>query len=128
MKLNPTLKREPELYFLKNDVEVDLLVKEMLKYHWKMDGAGNWTKDPDKEEDDRSDAIRYVVMNNFAKTGKVTVAPEPLAPPVEQQRTYTEQNWMKQKIQELTGGRIDTNQQDADKPLTYQKGKFFFSS
>jgi hypothetical protein len=77
MRLTPTM-GEPLLFFLAGDPMVELLFKRMSEYHWKLDPTGTLVDgEPDEENDDECDALRYLVMNVFAPKGKVKAAKEP---------------------------------------------------
>lgn len=101
-RLTPGMDRKPTMYFLKGDAGVDGLIKEIQTYHWKLDKAGNLTDDPDKVDDDRCDALRYLCQNvqinksrfivstDFKKTNKTPTQ-------------ATMENFLKNKINELTG-------------------------
>jgi hypothetical protein len=99
LKLWPTV-GQPELFFLAGDEGCELLVKRMQAYHFLTDAAGNVTDQPDDEDDDECDALRYLVMNVFAPKGKGPVAAKPeernrLAVPQEQirQNQINEHHW-----------------------------------
>jgi hypothetical protein len=62
------------LFFLKDDEGCNNLVRQMIRYHFKQDAAGNITDEPDKDQDDSCDALRYAVMNIFTLKGKVVAA------------------------------------------------------
>jgi hypothetical protein len=88
LKLWPTV-GQPELYFLSGDEGVEMLVKRMQSYHYLTDAAGCVTEEPDDEEDDECDALRYMVMNVFAPKGRGPIAGKaeernPLAVPTPQ--------------------------------------------
>jgi hypothetical protein len=88
LKLWPTI-GQPELFFLAGDEGCELLVKRMQAYHFIIDAAGRITEEPDDEDDDECDALRYMVMNVFAPKGKGPIAAKPeernrLAMPQEQ--------------------------------------------
>lgn len=102
LKMNPTLGGEPEMFFLAGDPGVELLVKRMQVYHWKVDAAERLTSDPDKVDDDEIDSCRYLVMNVFGKRGRLVVSPEQTASSATQPIS-TAQNWMGQQIESLTG-------------------------
>lgn len=69
-KLRPAIGK-PTMFFLKDDLGVAALVEQLSKYHFKLDAAGNVTDEPAKENDDRADACRYLVMNVFNNKGKI---------------------------------------------------------
>ncbi len=120
MKLNPTMKKEPELFFLKDDPGVDFLIKQAMQYHWKVDAAERLTGEPDKSEDDAVDALRYLVMNVFGKKGQLVVGQGLHAQnntPITPQQQWGQQ--MKDRIRELTDG----NTEDAA-PIV--KGRFYY--
>lgn len=92
----------PSLYFIKDDEGCELLASKILQYHWKIDAQGNLTDEPDKNNDDELDALRYLCQNTpLNKTG-VMVAMDKIEKPT----PYSEQNpnrhWMKNTIKELT--------------------------
>jgi hypothetical protein len=72
LKLWPAI-GQPQLFFLAEDDGVAYLFERLQQYHWKRDAAENILEEPEKEDDDECDAIRYMVMNVFAPKGKVTV-------------------------------------------------------
>lgn len=76
LKLWPSV-GQPELFFLAGDEGVELLVKRMQSYHYILDAAGRITEEPDDEDDDECDALRYMVMNVFAPKGKGPIATKP---------------------------------------------------
>lgn len=62
------------LFFLKGDEGCENLVTQLSKYHFKLDAQGNITEEPDKDQDDSCDALRYMIMNVFANKGKIVAA------------------------------------------------------
>ena len=101
-KLNPAGDRPPELFLIKGDPASELLAKRFEAYKWKLDSQGNATDVPDDTEDDTMDATRYIIANEFRGQGKVVVSKKPDEPEKGPQRT--QQTWMKEKVNELTGG------------------------
>ena len=104
LRLRPPLNAEPLIYFLGGDPGVELLIKRIQKYHWKVDAAGRLTNKPNEKDDDECDAFRYVIMNVFApERGRLQVAEDgqPLrggeAPP----GVYTTENWMERVKEDL---------------------------
>ena len=69
-----TATSETSLFFLAEDPGVDLLFDRMSRYHWKMDAAGNATKEPDKVDDDECDALRYPLQCLFMKDSGILTA------------------------------------------------------
>jgi len=59
----------PTLFFLAEDPGVEFLYRQMESYAFKTDVVGDFTEDPDDDNDDGCDAIRYCLMNSFAKGG-----------------------------------------------------------
>jgi hypothetical protein len=59
----------PALFFLADDPGVEFLFRQLETYAFKTDVVGEFTEDPDDDNDDGADALRYVVMNTFAKGG-----------------------------------------------------------
>jgi hypothetical protein len=95
---------DPRLFFLKADEGCELLAKRLSGYHWTLDAAGEPTDIPDDTNDDECDALRYLMMSNFAKAGRVSAAKEPPAKPtsVSTSPQYTPM-WMAQQVQAQTG-------------------------
>jgi len=97
MKLRP-FGRSPELYYLKDDPGVELLMEDIRTYGFEVDATGQVGENPKKKDDDRLDSMRYVVMNVFAPNGvprvmeppKKTVPP-PTSPFVDTKQTHSEQ-------------------------------------
>ena len=72
----------------------------MLQYHWKVDAQGNLTDDLDKSvDDDMLDALRYLCQNVPVNKTKAILSAN-YETPVSK---YTQKDWMKTKISELTG-------------------------
>jgi hypothetical protein len=131
LKLMPAMGAKPQLFFLAHDEGVEILAQRVTHYHWKQDTAGNWTDIPEEKEDDECDALRYLGMSLFTPKGKFmnpaqTKAEEP--PPPSQASQYTEHNWMKKQISELTGEPAQQETEDpAAKPAQGKRGSFFWS-
>jgi hypothetical protein len=97
---------EPEMFMLKGDDAGELMAKRLESYKWKTDNQGRPLDEPDDFEDDLMDATRYSISNEFKGAGKVVVAKEatPQQQAVQGQAATMPKSWMKEKIQELTGG------------------------
>lgn len=129
MKLQPAI-GTPQLYFLKDDPGCELLIDRMLKYHFLTDVAGQISDEPDDENDDECDALRYMVMNIFAPKGKMVLPPtaeaksvkETIAIATAQMAPGKDADWMRQKIASLTGDTSD----GPVAPVSIKKGKFRF--
>ena len=112
MKLWPVM-GDPELYFLRGDDGVESIFANLRQYHWKLDAVGNVTNEPDKDDDDGADALRYMIMNTFPPKGKTHI-PTPKEGEItttlsakvkhEEAQQYTVDNWAQKKIAELTSG------------------------
>lgn len=111
------------LYFLKDDEGCELLAKRLAQYHWKLDAAGDPSDIPEEKDDDECDALRYLVMSVFAKSGKVTApkeANEQQQAPVAQQPVA--HGWMQGAIRDHLGeGSNETSTNAKGK-----KGSFFW--
>jgi hypothetical protein len=118
------------LYLLKNDEGCDHLAQRISTYHWVVDAAGRLTKEPDDEDDDECDALRYLVMNAMSIKMKASVSEvdrlgdqskrEPLQ---EGKKQYNLNTWMQQIIVERTG--IDYDGEVVDEgPKVGGKGSF----
>jgi hypothetical protein len=111
MKMAPTFGKDPELFFVRDlgqDPQIDLLFQHLQEHNWKIDAAGRPTNAVSDVNKDLPDALRYLVMNKFAPNGEIVVtADEKVVAPVlhntNGQASYDPQNWMAQKISELTG-------------------------
>lgn len=122
MRLRPPM-GDPLIFFLRGDPMVDLLVKRMMKYHWKVDAAGRLTNVPNDADDDECDAIRYLVMNVFPAHGRkariaedsVTQSTISTGEPV-----YTKENWIKEWL--AAHGITDHE----DGTVSGKKGRFAF--
>lgn len=96
----------PKLFFLRNetDATIDLLAKHVGSYHWKLDAAGEPSDVPDEKDDDLPDALRYLIMGVFGKSGKVVAAREkPSLVSDQQPQVYHSHDWMKKTIAENLG-------------------------
>ena len=102
MKLNPVLSKVPELYFLKDDMGVEVLFSRLLKYAWVINrDTGEPTNEPNEDSDDGCDALRYLILNVFAPKGKVLVTKtddaigNPLANPIQKldNQQVRQKNW-----------------------------------
>ena len=123
MKLQPSI-GDPQMFFLAEDDGVDLLIKRMKAYHWKLDAASKPTDVPDDELDDECDAVRYLVMNVFGKHGKIVVAEDNHVANAPTQPAYTEQSWMKEVIAEKLGEAPENEEERDNKG---KKGGFIWS-
>lgn len=102
MRLRPPASEEPLIFFLAGDPGVEVLIKRMVKYHWKRDAADRPTNKPSDEEDDECDAFRYGIMNVFSpERGRVQAAEDaPEEPGEAPPGVYTVENWMSRVIEE----------------------------
>lgn len=92
----------PTIWFLKDDMGVEFLMKELSLYHWKLDKAGNLLDEPDKIDDDSVDALKYLCQNvQIGKSRFVKIAKDPSLTRVGQNKDPL-QSFIKQKIKELT--------------------------
>lgn len=129
--LMPALGRpdQVKLFFLKDDPGCDLLATRVTHYHWLKDAAGRLTNEPDDEDDDEVDALRYIVLNNFSQKSKVVMTeakliPEQPVPIREGQKQYDPATWLRQVIAEKTGidyGTVDDSQ--VENPEDSRSGK-----
>ncbi len=117
---------EAKLFLLRGDDGCELLGTRMTNYHWLTDAAGRLTQDPDDEEDDELDALRYIGLNTFAPKGRVSISEANLLltpkTPLQDHgtRQYDPSTWMRQVIAEKTG--IDYESEDLENP-TPSSGK-----
>ncbi len=107
-RIAPGATRIPSLYFLVNDDGCELLIKRLLQYHWKIDAAGKLTDEPDANDDDELDALRYLCQNVPLNKSKMN-ASFGFAPDAGQIiNNDPNKDWMKNKIRELTDGEGET--------------------
>jgi hypothetical protein len=120
LALMPALGRleDVRMYLIKGDEGCDLLATRLAHYHWLSDAAGRLTKEPDDDEDDECDALRYLIMNAMSVKTKVSVSEvdrlpnSGLAPPLQEgKRQYNLNDWMTRVITEATG--IDYDPDDS---------------
>jgi hypothetical protein len=112
-KLNPGINKDPELYLVTDiptDTYMDQLFLYLSEHKFKLDSAGKPTTIPSDENKDIPDAFRYLVQNLFDIKGTLTVVGEtqqhtPLFNS-NGQRVYSQEDWMSEKISELTGNDI----------------------
>jgi hypothetical protein len=107
LKLTPGTDKPPELYLLKGDDGCAQLAKDMSKYHWKIDTEGEPTDIPNDKDDDRLDALRYLIMNVFPPTagragskGGVTMVTQSNGG----NKAYSHGNYLSEILADLTGG------------------------
>jgi hypothetical protein len=120
-RLMPGSGRLPSIFFLKDEEGCEFLAEKIMKYHWKMDkNTGKLTDEPDSNNDDELDALRYLGQNVPLDKSKV-IADFSLN---KEQALYPEspnKNWMKQKVKELT------NDSDEQVDVTGKAGGFMFT-
>ena len=124
MKLMPAV-GDPQLFFLKDDPGCELAVKKLMTYHFMTDAGGASSEEPDKDDDDIADCIRYLVMNVFAPRGnlKMPKTPGPRADmTIDQEAQHSNSEIMGNKITELTG-----EVQSTSEILDIKKGRFKFN-
>ena len=110
MKLNPVLAAAPDLFFVrdpKEDPLMDMLITHMSEHHYKLDMAGQPTKNVSDEDKDLPDALRYMVMNVFNLAGKVCISKDVEIVKVPRNSdgsmVLTGKNWQSATIARLTG-------------------------
>lgn len=120
-KMRPTLGGQPELVFLDcQDKAMAQLIERVKTYHYKTDAGGDITDVPMDEDDDEMDALRYLVMNAFAREPKASVSS------VKHGFAEEEDAEQHQQVRSI----IDKLEADSeDIPLTQitKKGKFIFA-
>jgi hypothetical protein len=99
-RLYPGANQKPTMFLLDNDPGVELLIKQISMYHWKMDKDGELTDEPDKVDDDVLDAWRYLVQNTGIEK---TVTPKKKEPPKIKTSQDVQAEFFKNKVRELTG-------------------------
>lgn len=109
-RLTPGLGKRPNMYFLKDDVGVDGLIKELQIYHWKLDKAGNLMDEPDKVEDDRCDALRYLCQNVQLNKSRFIIGVDTNSNIKKNQDQNALDTFLKNKINELVSKTNDINE------------------
>ncbi len=125
----------PQLYFLAGEPTVERLFEQLAKYSWKLSMANEPTDVPNDKDDHLPDALRYMVMNVFARSGAGIVtmgdgtaatAAEPKGPGPEKHRIAgTQVPWMK----DLIGGMVgrDPDEEEPEQPQGEKKGGITWS-
>lgn len=100
-RIMPGAGLDPSLYLLKGDPGCELLAGKIMRLHWKLDAAGVLTDEIDSDiGTDESDALRYLGQNVPLNKSKVHIS----FGFTEETPDYNpNKNWMKNKINELTG-------------------------
>jgi hypothetical protein len=119
----------PTLFFMSGDPMIAALFDSLTKYRFTTDAAGNFTEEPEDDGDDFADALRYVLMNVFARKGaiKATHTPEAKAsPPPDQAEAArrAHQNWMSDHVKSLTGE--STSDSSSGPTTTIKRGGFLW--
>ena len=65
---------ETRLFFLKGDDGVEFLWLRLGQYHWMMDASGKSTDEPDDDQDDEADAMRYLCQNIFTQGKRIAIS------------------------------------------------------
>lgn len=120
------------LFFLKDDPGVELLLKHLESYKFKVDAAGEVTDTPDETDDDEPDALRYVAMNVAGSQGAMKDS-GPAAIKVEAAKALSpgphqpgrQQEWMRNLIREATGGSSGAAAPSGGQAQV-KKGRFIF--
>ena len=131
MKLTPPLGAEPELFFVRDigeDPGMDLLIRHLSEHHWKLDAGGKPTDLISDDNKDLPDALRYMVMGVFPYKGRMGVSShtdtdQTQPTDVDGQIQYSVNNWMSQKIAELTGVPIPMQPQSREIKIQSLDGK-----
>ena len=116
---------QPHLFLLKDDLGCEALASDLMKYHFLTDAAGQVSEEPDKEDDHRGDALRYLIMNVFAPNGKILkeANKDPSSQAIQTQSSPSKSNWMSERISSLIGD----SESDSIDNTPIKKGKFSFS-
>jgi hypothetical protein len=130
MKLMPAV-GVPQMFLLKDDPGCEFLASRIEKYHFMTDAGGHISEEPDKDEDDEVDAMRYMVMNVFAPKGKINIPNSKSSDLEDIRKTIAEAtgnlrpgqpaNFLKEQIASLTG-----EVSDGGTTKTVRRGKFVF--
>ena len=65
---------EIRIFFLDGDDGIALLWTRLNQYHWMLDAAGKPTDQPDEEDDDECDGIRYLCQNIYTHAKGIVVS------------------------------------------------------
>jgi hypothetical protein len=119
------------LFFLSGDEGCELLAARMTQYHWQTDAAGRTTKEPDDENDDELDALRYMVMNTMNIKGLISltnvdlIKTDSMIPAAAGHKQYDPKTWMRQIIAEQTG--VSQDEPEEAVQSTGKSGRFSWS-
>lgn len=121
------------MFFLKDDPGVELLLKHMEAYKFKVDATGTPTEEPDEDNDDEPDSLRYVIMNALGSKGAIrdnsgtAVKSEATAlaqPSYQPGGAGKPQEWMQDLIRQHTG---QAEPAAADQPTSsVKRGRFIW--
>jgi hypothetical protein len=129
---------EPRMFFLESDPGVEFLMKQISKYSFQTDAAGEPTEDPVKEDDDEIDQLRYCVMNVVAPKGRLKGAAEatnlpqipPDKKPAPSEFAKANPTWMSDVINRATSGNsspsVATSADDGQGGTIIKKKSFIF--
>lgn len=107
-RMNPGSLRDPALYLLKDDAGCELLAKRIAEYSFKVDANGDLTEEPNKNNDDELDALRYLCQNVPLNRSKIVAI---LNSEAETQKNKGQQEWLRDKIKELTQDTLEETPQ-----------------
>jgi hypothetical protein len=129
IKLSPHKKETPEMFFIRDlgtDPMMDLAIKHFAEHHWKLDAAGEPTKNVSDKNKDIPDSIRYLIMNRFTPKGQTISSSETTGSNsvVDQygNAIYNEATWLPQKVAELIG--VDSIDLGSLNPTIATEGTF----
>lgn len=89
-------------------IDTEIVTQMFMNHHFKLDAAGNPTREPDDEEfSDIADAARYGAQVLFKPGGGIRAAPSEYTPQGTLKVEYSD--WMTQKVSQLTHGEKNTN-------------------
>lgn len=117
------------LFFLRDDA-VDVLWKHLKDYKFQVAADGRPGEEPDEENDDEPDALRYGIMNVFGKKGAIkdadstSVTETQPTKSIYTRNSQSQQGWMVDVIRRETG-QLSTTPDESTAPKVSIKKKGF---
>lgn len=120
IRLRPGGNLPISFYLLRGDEGCERLAADMLRYHWRVDSHGELVEEPDTEDNDRLDALRYLCQNvPITKSGMIAAFDKDKMRPGIYDKNNPHKGWMKDKIKELTGESADELSVEGDSNIKW---------
>lgn len=111
------------IYFLSEDTGVNELFEELAAYKFKVDSIGEPTEEPIDLKNDRSDAMRYGIMNALGSEGALKEGKSAIVMAAKNATETQQKTWLQREIQSRIDGSITPPGVG-----TVRKGRFIFDS